>query len=229
MSKNTEATQESPQGRRAFLGQLAVGAAAGAGVLALPGVANAMPDEAVSSSMGPEADHWLDGLKGKHRQLVDAYAANDGWPLGFTHTFLATQAPTDTAGAVIVLRHFAMPIALKDSLWTKYKIGESLKIIDPATKQPAARNPYLKPKPGALFVDDMAIDRLLARGVIAGACNVALTVLSGMFAANADVSADQAKQEWIAGLLPGVTLLPSGVWGVNRAQEKGCTYVAGGG
>jgi len=229
MSKNNEATQESPQGRRAFLGQLAVGAAAGAGVLALSGVANAMPEAATSSSTGPEADHWLDGLKGKHRQLVDAYAANDGWPLGFTHTFLATQAPTDTAGAVIVLRHFAMPIALKDSLWAKYKIGESLKIIDPGTKQPAARNPFLNPKPGVLFVDDMAIDRLLARRVIVGACNVALTVLSGMFAANGEVSADQAKQEWIAGLLPGVTLLPSGVWGVNRAQEKGCTYVAGGG
>ena len=229
MSKNNEAKQESPQGRRTFIGRLAVGAAAGAGVLALSTVANAMPDAKTSSSAGPDAEHWLDGLKGKHRQLVDAYAANDAWPLGFTHTFLATQGPKETAGAVIVFRHFAMPVALNDSLWAKYKIGESLKIVDPATKQPAARNPYLKPKPGVLFVDDMAIDRLLARGVVVGACNVALTVLSGMFAANASVTADQAKQEWTAGLLPGVTLLPSGVWGVNRAQEKGCTYVAGGG
>jgi hypothetical protein len=149
--------------------------------------------------------------------------------LGFTHTFLATQGPKDTAGAVLVLRHFAMPIALEDSLWTKYKIGEALKIADPSTKQIASRNPYLKTKPGVLLADDMAIDRLIGRGVIVGACNVALTVLSGMFAANAGVSADQAKQEWTAGLLPGVTLLPSGVWGVNRAQEHGCTYVAGGG
>jgi hypothetical protein len=229
MSKNNKAKLESPQGRRAFLGQLAVGAAAGAGALALSTVASAMPTAETLSNAGPDADHWLDGLKGKHRQLVDAYAANDAWPLGFTHTFLATQGPKETAGAVIVFRHFAMPVALNDSLWAKYKIGESLKIIDPATKQPAARNPYLKPKPGVLLVDDMAIDRLLARGVVVGACNVALTVLSGMFAANASVTADQAKQEWTAGLLPGVTLLPSGVWGVNRAQEKGCTYVAGGG
>jgi hypothetical protein len=30
-------------------------------------------------------------------------------------------------------------------------------------------------------------------------------------------------------LVPGVTILPSGTWGVNRAQEAGCTYCSGGG
>jgi hypothetical protein len=29
-------------------------------------------------------------------------------------------------------------------------------------------------------------------------------------------------------LIPGVTVIPSGTWGVNRAQEAGCTYCAGG-
>jgi hypothetical protein len=66
-------------------------------------------------------------------------------------------------------------------------------------------------------------------GVIVGACSVALQVFSAMFAVNAGVTADEAKAEWTAGILPGVTLLPSGVWGVNRAQEHRCTYVAGGG
>lgn len=229
MSNSNDNAKAPPRGRRAFLGQLAAGAAAGAGVLALSGVANAMPDVASARAAAPDAEHWLDGLKGKHRQLVDAYSSNDGWPLAFSHTFLATQGPKDTANSVVVLRHFAMPIALQDSVWAKYKIGQSLKINDPATHEPATRNPFFKPNPGALFVDDMAVDRLIARGVVFGACNVALTVLSGMFAANAGVNADAAKQEWTAALIPGITLLPSGVWGVNRAQEHGCTYVAGGG
>ena len=69
----------------------------------------------------------------------------------------------------------------------------------------------------------------MARGVVFGACNVALTVLSGMFAANAGVNADAAKKEWTAALIPGITLLPSGVWGVTRAQEHGCFYTTGGG
>jgi hypothetical protein len=231
MSKNNETEQATPRGRRAFLGQLAAGAAAGAGVLALSGVANAMPNGEFgerSLVSGPDPEHWLDGLKAKHKQVVDAYSPNEGWPLAFSHTFLATNAPKE-AGAVLVLRHFAMPIALQDSVWAKYKIGPSLKIADPSTKEIATRNPFLKPPHGALLVDDMSIDRLLQRGVFAGACSVALAVLSGMFAANAGVSADQAKAEWTAGILPGVTLLPSGVWGVNRAQEHGCTYVTGGG
>src|SRR5262249_32925546 len=153
------------------------------------GVANAMPNvENGERIAAPDAEHWLDGLKGKHKQLVDAYEANDGWPLGFTHTFLATQGK-DTAGAVLVLRHAAMPIALQDSLWAKYKIGPSLKITDPATKEIATKNPFLKPPHGALLADDMSIDRLLQRGVIVGACSVALQVFSGMFAANAGVSA----------------------------------------
>lgn len=231
MSMKDGIEKEVTRGRRAFLGQLAAGAAAGAGVLALSGVASAAIPEVVSSAgagVAPDPDHWLDSVTGKHKQLVDAYASNDGWPLGFSHTFLAT-AGKDTASAVLVLRHFAMPIALNDSIWAKYKIGASLKITDPGTKEIAVKNPFLKPKPGVLLADDMSIDRLLARKVVVGACSVALQVLSGMFAANAGVSADAAKAEWTAGILPGITLLPSGVWGVNRAQEKGCTYVSGGG
>ncbi|MEP6491512.1 MAG: hypothetical protein ABJF01_02460 [bacterium] len=229
MSTHNVSKSGEPRGRRAFLGQLAVGAAAGAGAIALTGVSAAVPGSLfAATSEAPDADHWLDALKGKHKQMVDAYNSNEGWPLAFAHTFLASQAPTDTAGAVVVLRHFAMPLALQDSVWAKYKIGEALKIEDPVTKKPAERNPYYKPAKGTIFVDDMAVDRLLARGVIIGACSVALKVLSGMLAGNGGATADAAKAEWTAGIIPGITLLPSGVWGVNRAQEKGCTYVTGG-
>lgn len=230
MSEDSKELTEKPRGRRAFLGQLATGAAAGAGALALSGISAAVPEALSAATVhgGPDADHWLDALKGKHKQLVDAFNPNDGWPLGFVHTFLATQGPGETAGAVIVMRHFAMPMALQDSIWAKYKIGESLKVIDPATKQPAVKNPFYKPKSGVLLVDDMAVDRLVARGVIIGACSVALAVLSGEFAKNAGVSPEEAKKEWTAGIIPGATLIPSGTWGVNRAQEKGCTYCSGG-
>ena len=113
-------------------------------------------------------------------------------------------------------------------MWEKYKIGESLKIIDPETKAPATKNPFLRPKPGVLWVDDIALDRLLARGVVFGACNVALLVASKMLAGNAGVSAEEAAKEWAANVIPGITIIPSGTWGVNRAQEMGCTYCAGG-
>ena len=223
-------SDEPKGGRRAFLGQLAVAGVAGF-ALGNGGLEGA-PTLSAATLVSPPADpeHWLDKLSGKNKQLVDAYEPNDGWPLGFTHTFLATTTPTGgTNGAVLVLRHMAMPIALDHSMWAKYKIGEAFKITDPATKKPAVKNPFYKPAPGTLLADDMSIDRLVARGVFVGACNVALTVLSGMLAGNAGVSKEAAAKEWTAAVIPGITVIPSGTWGVNRAQQHGCTYCAGGG
>jgi hypothetical protein len=78
------------------------------------------------------------------------------------------------------------------------------------------------------LVDDFAIDRLLERGVVFGASNIALQIQSKMLAGNAGVTAEEAAKEWAANVIPGITIVPSGTWGVNRAQEAGCTYCAGG-
>jgi hypothetical protein len=175
-------------------------------------------------SSGPD---WPGTLKGRYRQVVDAYEVNSGFPLVFVHTFLVPNDPSNTT-AVLVLRHGAFPIALADDMWKKYKIGESFKIIDPETKAPAVKNPFLNPKPGVLPIDDMALDRLLAKGTVVGACNVALMARSKMLAGNAGVTAEEAAKEWAANIVPGVTVIPSGTWGVNRAQGGGCSYCAGG-
>jgi hypothetical protein len=110
-------------------------------------------------------------------------------------------------------------------MWEKYKIGESFKITDPETKAPAVKNPFLNPKAGVLPLDDMAV---LAKGTVIGACNIALLVQSKMLAGNAGVSAEQAAKEWAANVVAGITVIPSGTWGVNRAQVGGCSYCAGG-
>jgi hypothetical protein len=215
-------------GRRAFLGKLAVGAAAGAAGLSLASAID--PREAWAEAQGgPDGAHWLDGLKGTHKHLVDAYMPNEAFPFAFVFSFYAVQPPPAQVGTVMVLRHFAMPFALNDAMWAKYKIGENVKFNDPVTKAPAVRNALYKAKPGTLFVDDIAIDKLMAKGTIFGACNVALQVLSGEFAAGAKMTKEAAAKEWAANLIPGIPLIPSGTWGVNRAQEKGCTYCTGGG
>jgi hypothetical protein len=205
--------------RRSFFGHLG-----GAVVLGLAGL---VPKSlhAQAPVARPDGPNWPGTLQGRHRQVVDAYEANSGFPLAFAYTFLA---PNESATAVVVLRHGAFPIALDNAMWEKYKIGESFKIIDPETKAPAKKNPFLRPKAGVLPVDDMALDRLLARGVVFGACNVALQVQSKMLSSNAGVGAEEAAKEWAANVIPGITIIPSGTWGVNRAQEGGCTYCAGG-
>ena len=128
----------------------------------------------------------------------------------------------------MIFRHKGLAYAVGSAMWAKYKIGETFKIIDPETKAPAVKNPYFQPKPGVLNNAEMALDRLIAKGTVMGACGVALRGQSRRTAANAGVTPEEALKEWTANLIPGVTVIPSGTWGVNRAQEAGCTYCAGG-
>jgi hypothetical protein len=210
--------------RRMFLRRIA--GAMGVGMAALA----ARPSRAEPSP--PQQPDWPGALRSRRRQMFDAYTVNGGAPLEFAYTFLATNgalAPNATAAtAVLVLRHAAFPIALGDDIWRKYRLGEAFKVIDPETKAPALRNPFLRPKPGTLDVDGMAIDRLLGLGVIVGACDVALRFQSRELAGRAGVTPADATAEWAANVIPGITVLPSGVWGVNRTQEAGCTYCSGG-
>jgi hypothetical protein len=204
--------------RRGFFGRIAAASALG-----LFGFASTSARVQAAPADDPD---WPGALTGRHKQMFDIYDINGGFPLGFVNNFLN---PNQSATAVIIFRHQGLPYALGSELWAKYKVGESFKISDPETKAPAVRNPWYQPKPGVLANPDVALDRLLARGTIIGVCGVALRGQSRRLAANAGVDPDDAYKEFAANLLPGVTVLPSGTWGVNRAQEAGCTYCSGGG
>jgi hypothetical protein len=218
--RNGDTTDGTP--RRSMFGRLAGAVTVGfAGLVASP--LHAQP--AGAETDGP---HWPGRLTGRHRQVVDGYDVSSGRPLEFAYTFLATNPSPGAATLVIVLRAGALPIALESAMWEKYRIGESLKVIDPETKAPAVKNPFLHPKPGVLRMDGMALDRLLAQGAVIGACSIALLGQSTALAGKAGVSAEEAAKEWAASVVPGITIIPSGTWGVNRAQEAGCTYCAGG-
>ncbi len=205
--------------RRGFLGRVA-----GASALAISALLPAT-SRAISAPAAADGPDWPGKLKGRHRQVVDAYEINSGFPLAFAYTFLL---PNKSASAVVVLRHGAFPIALNHAMWQKYKVGESMKIIDPETRAAAVKNPFFQPKSGVFPVDDMALDRLISREVVFGACNVALQIQSKMLAGSAGVTPEEAAKEWAANIIPGIAVIPSGTWGVNRAQEAGCTYCAGG-
>jgi hypothetical protein len=213
--------------RRGFLSALAAGAAGFAATRwAIP-----IPDATASTVLAPPSDEWLSRIKGKHKQVVDCVTPNDGWGPAFALNYLdsagqALKLTDKDFGAVAVLRHWAMPLTLNDSVWAKYKIGELIGVKDPQTGAPATRNLFsgnVPLRPGLTY-EKMIADR----GVILVACNLALTVLSGMGAEKIGVAKDQAKAEWEAGLLKGVALAASGVYAVNRAQEAGCTYCYGG-
>ena len=42
------------------------------------------------------------------------------------------------------------------------------------------------------------------------------------------MDAAEVRKDWDSGLLPNMHLVPSGVWALGRAQEKGCAYIFAG-
>ncbi len=216
--------------RRGFLGRLAAGAAAlGLGGLVAPAEAAAERRVAPRTPANPEFEAWLNKMTGKHKMLYDMPEPNSGfgfaWARIFLNTTNETYGTTDAENTVVVvLRHNAIPFGMKSDMWPKYKLGEAFKINDAATNAAAARNPFAYVKPGDLPFPGMAVDELVAKGVLFGICNMALTFYSAQMAKKTAMQAETIKKDWVANLLPGVQVVPSGVIAINRAQEKGCAY-----
>jgi hypothetical protein len=208
--------------RRGFLG----GIAAGAATLMLSPLSTASAEVVSLAETSVLADEWVARIKGKYKQVFDVVSVGNAfgaaYPLNFINsTKEATNAPDSDITAVAVFRHFAMPLMLNDAVWAKYKLGEVLDVKDPKTNAHATRN-NLK---DAIPLHSITYAQLAAKpNVIVVACNLALTVISGMAAPKAGVTAEQAKKDFIAGMIPGATLSASGVYAVNRAQQAGCTY-----
>jgi intracellular sulfur oxidation DsrE/DsrF family protein len=215
--------------RRNFLGKIATGAAALGAASLVPFNVDATPGDHVNS----DADEWFSKIKGKHRIVFDATQPHEimpfAWPKVFLLTNSATGTPEKDCGVVVVLRHAAVGYALNNDLWAKYKLGEVFKADDPLTKAPATRNPFWQPKEGDFKVPGIGnvaigINELQSNGVMFCACNMAITVYSAVIADMMKMDAETVKKEWLAGVLPGIQVVPSGVWAVGRAQEHGCTY-----
>jgi intracellular sulfur oxidation DsrE/DsrF family protein len=223
--------QPQPEQRRTFLKQFATGAALlSTGMLSAPLQTSAT---GMHGSDVSDADEWFKQVKGKHKIVFDVTKPNGMLPFARPKVFMfkngMTGTPEKDCGVVVILRHDAIPYAMGSQLWEKYKFGEVFKIDDDVTKAPAIRNPFWQPKPGDFKVPglgnvEIGINELQASGVMFCVCDMALTVFSTVTAQGLKQDPGTVKKEWLAGLLPGVQPVPSGVWAVGRAQEHGCTY-----
>jgi intracellular sulfur oxidation DsrE/DsrF family protein len=228
-SKDSKSTTD----RRGFLGTLALGASAiSIASLSVP-LRVAAETEKLSFPGDDNPDAWFNKIKGKHRIVFDVTAPHDIFPFAWPRVFMITNAMTGTpennCNEVIVLRHEAIPYAMEDRLWAKYKFGEAFKITDPVTKEPSVRNMFWKPKPGDYSVPgignvQIGINELQDSGAMFCACNMAITVFSAALAKSANMDAAEVNKDFLSGILPGIQVVPSGVWAVGRAQEHGCNY-----
>jgi hypothetical protein len=214
--------------RRDFMGLAAAMAAIGVGAgVALP-VSNAIAAQGAATDF----TRWLDSIQGTHKALFDMREPNDGMALAWAWVFLFTApqaygVPESDLGAAIVLRHNAIPVAFDDPAWRKYKLGEFFKITDPETGKPAVRNPYYL-KMSEPFLPDMALQKLVDRGVRVVACDMAIHFYSGLIAKAGGLKHEDVKADWNKAVLPGITHAPSGVVACQGAVSRGCTYLFAG-
>lgn len=212
--------------RREFLA-LAATATAGLGVMLPAG-------GAAAAATGPSTEftRWLDTIPGKYRQVTDWPDLNKGMGLAYTLSFLMTApeaygVPESDTGAVLVIRHDTIPIAMGDSVWKKYGLGEMFRITDPETSAAAVRNPYFL-KPGGLPFDAAALQKLMERGVKVAACNLALTFWSSVAAGKAGMKHEDVYAEWRDAVYPGIQVVPSGTVACHGAVGRGCSYLLAG-
>ncbi|MDW3652513.1 MAG: Tat (twin-arginine translocation) pathway signal sequence containing protein [Bacteroidia bacterium] len=218
--------------RRQFLGKFVAGTTM-ASLGTLPAIMQAASP--INPALVGDAEDWLKkGLKGEHRIAYDGPEPHDAFPIIWTWAFYMTNNQTGVDDSnmtgLCVLRHNAIPFAMKDELWAKYKFGEIFGINDNTTQKPAIRNPYYTPKEGDFPIPVIdGIKKMQDRGAMFCVCDLALTFYSGVMAQSMNMKPEDVKAEWDAGILPGVQAVPSGVWALGRAQEMGCGYIYAGG
>lgn len=218
-----------PVGRRPFIGTLA----------SLAGMAAVSPGSALAAThhdtgagsaaaSGTWDLSWLDTFKGKHRQV---FAAGGGGPVSLAVATNWLDAHEEVFGlkppavnAIIGISVRAFPINCADALWTKYELGRRFEIKDPATGAWATHNIFLDQVPEFAGWKVIGVRPLQGRQVIFWQCNNALTGHANRFAHEMQLDAKQVREELIAGLNPGVKLVPAHTMALGLAQEHGFAY-----
>ncbi|HVZ48500.1 MAG TPA: hypothetical protein VG916_06935 [Gemmatimonadaceae bacterium] len=206
--------------RRTFLAQVG-GAAAGA-MLFDPAELRA---GTAAAHAGAWDTSWLDRLAtAKYRAVFNGSDINDGAILDLVATFFdgyrdAHGSPDADLRPVVVFRRLGTVMAFNDAMWDKYGVGADRGVKDHGA--PARRNVFWKADPGR----SATIEALQRRGLIVLVCNIATTNVAHGIAQKTGQDPDTVYNEVKANLVPGAILVPSGIYGLIRAQNAGCAYM----
>lgn len=196
--------------RRSFLASLAVTpAVVRAGIVPQP--------QAVAGAAEPWDFSWIDRLNGTYRQVFDCGEVGDD-PLRVVQNYL--NGFRDVMGlehpivnAVVAIAGRSFPINASDTLWARFPIAERWKIPAGADGKRVTANPWAS-----------TAAELKSRGAFFWQCNNALNRIIGWFAADTGRPAAEVREEVVAGLLPGVTIVPAHTMLLGMVQHRGCTY-----
>ena len=209
-----ERSSERSSERRSFLTRFNAGAASLA-ALAMGGLAMAQVKSAPAGRFEParhDKDDWMDQLPGKHRLVIDTTSA-DGFRDGllFASNFMLANRndyglQNQDMAVIVVARHLSTEFGFNDAMWAKY--GASLAGQGKA-------NPHAA-----------SLASLATQGVQFAVCSMATRRLAGTIAKAVNGNADTIFNEISANLVSNGRMVSAGIIAVNRAQERGYTFVS---
>ena len=219
--KPSERPAERTSERRSFLTRFNAGAASIA-ALAMGGLAMAQVKSAPAGRFEParhDKDDWMDQIPGKHRLVVDT-TSEDGFrdALLFASNFMLANRndyglQNQDMAVIVVARHLSTQYGFNEAMWAKY--GASF--AGPGA--PAKETPKANPQATSLAA-------LSTQGIQFAVCSMATRRLAGQIARAVSGNADAIFAELGANLVSNARLVPAGIIAVNRAQERGYTFVS---
>lgn len=236
-NSNADAHSHVSKDRRDFLQRVTTAGALAASAALTGACAPAMAMSSSRQSTTPTQSNWdmswRDKL-GRYRTAFESPEIMSGAALHFASSAMsgykdAMQLADGEFTPVLILRHTASVMTLNDDMWKRLALGEMYKLKDPTTGEPALRNPFINWKQGDEYShvgQGNGLDALVSKGAIVLTCNRALMgVAYQLRRKEPSLSVEQAMNEVRAATLPGVYIMPNGIFATVAAQDAGCHYM----
>jgi len=173
----------------------------------------------------------VEKVNGRHRAVFDTPGLDAGLPLLraciWGPQYREVYGNDATTSAVLVLRAGGFAYAMNDATWDRFELAKEtgLRLFHGADATPG--NPVRNARSDVPErFRRFNIEQFIADGGIVLACNL---TFSGQYVPRfqraGGLTPEAAREEALRHLLPGVTLMPSGIWAVSRAQEAGCQHI----
>jgi intracellular sulfur oxidation DsrE/DsrF family protein len=171
-----------------------------------------------------DKDDWMDALPGKHRLVIDTTSV-DGFRDGllFASNFMLANRndyglQNQDLAVIVVARHLSTAYGYNNDIWAKYgaSLGGQAPSADAQAKEPPKANP-----------NAASLAALSDQGVQFAVCSMATRRLAGVIARAVGGNADAVNSELIANLVSNGRMVSAGIIAVNRAQERGYSFVRG--
>lgn len=229
--------------RRRFLGLL--GGASILGVTATPSFLHAAPPVAPHDPLARPYhgdDHalpitetwdmsWTTRVNGKYRAVFDSPEIADGaalvravaWCDMYKEVYGSERSEMSP---VVVFRHSAIDLIMKDEYWARYEVGKDNKLRTNEGKKWRVTNPVSGDSAGS---DERArkytVEPFLSSGGVVLACGWAFRFVTSRIAKKDKLEAADARKRATELMIPGIIIQPNGIFACLRAQEAGCHYI----